>query len=98
MGDLETTTGYISDIEGGSMFATSCCIMLSFHPFLQMPPVTCSRSFGPTEKELKFVTVPEKYFQYIDRDDSRCFLDQRDGVLKKEKKQAISTLCMIEMW
>ena len=28
----------------------------------------------------------------------RCFLDQCDEVLKKEKKQAISTLCMIEMW
>lgn len=39
------------------------------------------------EKELKFVTVPENYFQYIDRDYYRCFLDQCDEVLRKEKKQ-----------
>lgn len=39
------------------------------------------------EKELKFVTVSENYFQYIDRDYYRCFLDQCDEVLRKEKKQ-----------
>ena len=58
VGDLETTTGYISEIEGGSMFATSYCIMFNFHSLLEMPPIVCSRSFGQTEKELVF--VPDK--------------------------------------
>ena len=63
-----------------------------------MTPVVCSRSFSQNEKELKFVTIPQDYIQYIDTDDYRCFLDQCDEVLKKQKKQAISKLCMIEMW
>ena len=63
-----------------------------------MTTVTCSRSFGQNEEELKFVIVPEEFFQYIDTDDCRCFIGQCDEVLKKKKKQAISTLCMIEMW
>ena len=92
------TTGHISEIEGGYMFAKFYCIMFNFHPLLEMTPVVCSRSFGQSEKELKFVTVPDKYFQYIDRDDYRCFLDQCDEVLKKEKKQAVSTFSMIKMW
>ena len=61
--------------------------MFDFHPLSEMTPLICSRSFGQTEKELKFVTVPENYFQYIDRDYYRCFLDQCDEVLRKEKKQ-----------
>ena len=55
-----------------------------------MMPVVCSRSFSQNEKELKFVTIPQDYIQYIDTDDYRCFLDQCDEVLKKQKKQAIS--------
>ena len=98
VGDLETTKGYISELEGGSMFATSSCILFNFHPFLEMTPVVCSRSFSQNEKELKFVTIPQDYIQYIDTDDYSCFLNQCDEVLKKQKKQAISTLCMIEMW
>ena len=39
MGDLETTTGYISEIEGGFMSATSHCIMFNFHPLLEMTPL-----------------------------------------------------------
>ena len=97
IGDLETTTGYISEIEGGSMFATSYCIMFNFHPLLEMPLIVCSHSFGKIEKELVFVTVPDKYFQYIDRGDYKCFLEQCDKVLKKEKKQAVTTFCMFEM-
>ena len=65
VGNLETTTGYISELEGGSMFAASYCIMFNFHPLLEMMPVVCSRSFGQNEKELKFVTILEDYFQYI---------------------------------
>ena len=52
-------------------------------------------------RKLKFVTIPEDYFQYIDTVDYKCFLDQCEEVVKKQtnkKKQAISTLCMIEMW
>ena len=40
LGDLETTTRYISEVEGGSMFATSYCLMLNFHPKLNMRPIT----------------------------------------------------------
>ena len=36
--DLETTTKYISEMEGGSMFATSYCLMSNFHPKLKMTP------------------------------------------------------------
>ena len=86
MGDLETTTGYILELEEGSMFATSYCIIFNFHPLLEMMPVVCSRSLGQNEKELKFVTIPEDYFQYIDTDDYRCFLDQCNEVLKKQKQ------------
>ena len=87
VGDLESTTGYISELEGGSTFATSYCIMFSFHPLLEMTPVVRSRSFGQNEKELKFVTIPEDYFQYIDTVDYRCFLDLCDEVLKKQKNK-----------
>ena len=83
VGDLETTTGYISELEGGSMFPTSYCIMFNFHPLLEMTSVVCSRSFGQNEKKLKFVTIPEDYFQNIDTDDYKCFLDQCNEVLKK---------------
>ena len=87
VGDLESTTGYISELEGGSIFATSYCIMFSFHPLLEMTPVVRSRSFGQNEKELKFVTIPEDYFQFIDTVDYRCFLDLCDEVLKKQKNK-----------
>ena len=43
VGDLESTTGYISELEGGSIFATSYCIMFSFHPLLEMTPVVRSK-------------------------------------------------------
>ena len=92
VGDLETATGYISELEGGSMFATSYCIMFNFHPLLEMTPVVCSRSIGQNEEELKFVTIPEDYFQYIDTNDYRCFLDQCDEVPKKQKKKKTSHL------
>ena len=98
VGDLETTTGYISEIEGSSMFTTSYCLMFSFHPRLDMIPIICLRSFGQTEEELKFITIPEKFYPYINRDDLRCFMDACDNVLQKKQKQAVSTLCIIEMW
>ena len=69
VGDLETTTGYISEVEGGSMFATSFCLMFSFRPKLNVTPITCLRSFGQTEKEPKFVTIPKNFWQYIDKTD-----------------------------
>ena len=50
MGDRETITRYIPELEGGSMFATSDCIILNFHPLLEMVPVVCSKSFGQNEK------------------------------------------------
>ena len=46
VGDLKTTTGYISEIEGGSLFATSYCLIFNFHPKLKMTPITCLRRFG----------------------------------------------------
>ena len=46
IGDLKTTTGYILEIEGGSIFATSYCLMCNFHPKLKMMPITCLKSFG----------------------------------------------------
>ena len=98
VGDLETTTGYIYETEGGSMFATSYCLMFNFHSKLEMTPITCLRSFGQNEQELKFITVPEKFYPYINYDDLRCFEDACNTVLEKKKKQAISTHCMIEMW
>ena len=58
VGNLETTTGYISEIEGGSIFATLYCLMFKFHPKLKMMPITCLRSFGQNEEELKYVTIP----------------------------------------
>ena len=54
--DLETTTGCISEIEGGSMFAKSYCLMFNFHPKLEMTPITCLRSSCQNEQELKFIT------------------------------------------
>ena len=87
VGDLETNTGCISELEGGSMFATSYCIMFNFHPLLEMTPVVYSRSFGQNEKELKCVTIPEDYLKYIDTDDYRCILYQCVEVLKKQKNK-----------
>ena len=98
VGNLETTTGFISEIEGGSMFATSYCLMFNFHPKLDMIPITCLRSFRQTKDELKCITIPEKFYPYINRNDLRCFMDACDNVLQKKHKQAVSTLCMIEMW
>ena len=98
VGDFETTTGYISEIEGGSMFAMSYCLMFNFHPKLEMTPITCLRSFGQNEQALKFMTVAEKFYPYINHDDLRCFEDACNTVLEKKKKQTISPHCMIEMW
>ena len=67
--DLKTTTGYILEIEGGSMFLTSYCLMFNFHPKLEMTPVTCLGSFGRNENDLKHATILENNFSYIDRDD-----------------------------
>ena len=69
VGDLETTTGYISEIKGGSMFATSHCLMFNFHPKLKMMPITCLRSFGQNEEELENITIPEKFRLYINTGD-----------------------------
>ena len=64
-----------------------------------MTPITCLRSFGQNEEELKNITIPEKFWPYINKGDLKCFMDACETVLeKKEQKQAISTLCMIEMW
>ena len=44
-------------------------------------------------RKLKFVTIPEDYFQYIDTVDYRCFLDQCEEVVKKQtnkKKNKLS--------
>ena len=99
VGDLETTIGYISEMEGSSMFATSSCLIFNFHPKLKMTPITCLRSFGQTEEELKHISIPEKFWPYVSKGDHlECFIDGCESVLLKEKKQAISTLCMIEMW
>ena len=62
VGDLETTTGYISEVEGRSVFATSYCLMFTFHLKLNMTPITCLRSFGQNGKELKLITNPEKFW------------------------------------
>ena len=72
---LETTTGYISKIEGGSMFPTSYYLMFNFHLKLEMTPITCLRIFGQNEQELKFITVPEKFYPYVNHDNLRCFED-----------------------
>ena len=80
------------------MFATSYCLMFNFHRKLEMTPITCLRSFGQNEQELKFITVPEKFHPNINRDELRCFENACNTVLEKKKKQAISPLCMIEMW
>ena len=80
------------------MFATSYCLMLNFHPKLKMASITCIRNFGQNEEQLKYVTIPEKLWTYINRGDLKCFMDACDTVLEKKQKQAISTLCMIELW
>ena len=98
VGDLETTTRYISEIDGGSMFATSCCLIFNFHPKLKMTPITCLRSFGQSEEELKHISIPEKFWPYIKKGDLECFKDGCDSVLLKGKKQPVPTLCIIEMW
>ena len=72
---------YISEIERGSMFATSCCLMFNFHSKLNMLPVNCLHSFGQTEEELKFMKITEKFYRYIDNDDLICFRDTCDDVL-----------------
>ena len=98
VGDLEITTDYISEIEGGSMFATSYSLMFNFHPKLKMTPITCLRSFAQNEEELKNITIPEKFWHYINKGDLKCFMDVCETVLEKKQKQAIYTLYMIEMW
>ena len=86
VGDLETPTGYICEIEGGSMFMASYCLIFNFHPKLEMTPLTCFRSFRQNNLELKFITVPEKFYPYIDHDDLRCFEDVCNTVLEKNKE------------
>ena len=77
------------------MFATSYCLTFNFHPKLEMTLITCLRSFGKNEDELKFITIPHKPWPYTDHDDLLGFKDGCDVVLEKTQKQAISTLCMI---
>ena len=81
-------TGYISEIEGGSMFATSYCLMFIFHSRLEMTPITYLTSFGQNKQELKFITVPEKFYPYIDHQDLQCFEDACNTVLEGKKKEA----------
>ena len=71
--------------------------MFNFHPKLKMRPITCLRSFGQNEDELKNITIPEKFWPYINKGDLKYFMDACETVLGKKQKQAISTLCMIEM-
>ena len=80
------------------MFATLYCLMLNFHPKLDITPITCLRSFGQNKKEPKFITISIKFWSYINHDDLRCFGDACDNVVEKEQKQAVSDLCMIEIW
>ena len=72
--------------------------MFNFHPKLKLMPITCLRSFGQNEEELKNITIPEKFWPYINKGDLKCFMEVCETVLEKKQKQAISTLCMIEMW
>ena len=97
-GNFETTTGYIFDIEGGSMFATSYVLMFNFHPRFNMSPIISLRSFVQNEKELKHISIPENFHEYIDHRDLSYFSDACNRVLEKKEKQAISALCMIELW
>ena len=97
VGDLEATTGYISEIEGGSMFATSYRLTFNFHSKLEMMSITCLRSFGQNEQELKFITIPQKLWPFIDHDDLLSFKNGCDVVLEKKPK-ASNINSMIEMW
>ena len=82
VGHLETTTGCIS---GGSMFATSYCLMFNFHPSLEMTLITCLRSFRQSKQELKFIKAPEKFYSCIDYDELQCFEDACNTVLEKKR-------------
>ena len=97
-GDLETTTGYISEIECRSIFATSYVLMFNLQPKLNMTRIIRLRSFGQSEDELKHITIPEKFCKYINHNDKTCFADACNRVLKKEEMQGISLLCMIQLW
>ena len=46
--------------------------------------ITCLRSFRQNEEELKFITIPQKFWPYIDHDDL-CFKDGCDIVLEKKE-------------
>ena len=87
--DLETTTGYISEVEGGPMFAIPYCLMFNFHPKLNMRPITCLRSLGQTEKELKFITIFGNFWQYINKTDYRCSWMHVTLFFKKNKNKQI---------
>ena len=93
--DSENTKGYIPEIEGGSMFATFYVLMFNFHPKLNMTPNIYLRSFGQSENEVKHITISEKLCKCIDHNDITCFADACDRVLRKEQKQAISSLCAL---
>ena len=68
------------------MFMASYCMIFNFHPKLEMTPLTCFRSFIQNNLELKFITVPDKFYPYIDHDDLRCFEDACNTVLEKKKE------------
>ena len=71
--------------------------MFNFHSKLKMTPITYLKSFGQNEEELKHFTIPEKFWLYKNKGDLKCFMDVCETVLEKKQKQAISTLCTIEM-
>ena len=68
-GDLETTNGYMSDIEGASMFSISCVSMFNFHPKLSMSPIIFLRSFRQSENELEHISIPENFHGCIEHRD-----------------------------
>ena len=80
------------------MFETSYFLMFSFHPKLKMTPITYLRSYGQNKKELELITVPKIFYPYINHDNLRCFEVACNAVLERKKKEAICTLCMIEIW
>ena len=59
--DLETATVYNSEIEGGSMFATSYMMMANFDPHLIRSPIISVGSLRQNENELKKCLFPNNF-------------------------------------
>ena len=51
-----------------------------------MMPITCLRSFGQNEEELKNITIPEKFWPYINKGDFKCFMNVCEAVFEKKAK------------